>query len=36
MNLELKQLINVDNDILNTITAWMYNWWGIKDGYIFK
>ena len=35
MNLELKQLINVDNDILNTITAWMYNWWGIKDGYSF-
>lgn len=36
MNLELKQLINVDNDILNTITAWMYNWWGIKDGYSFE
>ena len=36
MNLELKQLINVDNDILNTITTWMYNWWGIKDGYSFE
>ncbi len=29
-NLEIKQLINTDTDILNTITTWMYNWWG-KD-----
>ena len=36
MDLELKQLINIDNDILNTITTWMYNWWGIKDGYSFE
>lgn len=36
MDLELKQLINIDNDILNTITTWMYNWWGIKGGYSFE
>ena len=36
MDIELKQLINIDNDILNTITTWMYNWWGIKDGYSFE
>ena len=36
MDLELKQLINIDNDILNTITTWMYNWWGIKEGYSFE
>ena len=36
MSLELKQLVNVDKDILNTITTWMYNWWGKRDGYSFE
>lgn len=36
MDLELKQLTNIDNNTLNTITTWMYNWWGIKDGYSFE
>ena len=36
MSLELKQLVNVNEDILNTITTWMYNWWGKRDGYSFE
>ena len=35
MNIKIKQLIDIDETILNTITTWMYNWWGIKDGYSF-
>lgn len=33
--IEVKQLINVDINILNTITAWMYDWWGKDEGYSF-
>lgn len=32
MNLELKQLIDIDDNTLNIITTWMYNWWGKRDG----
>ncbi|MBR0488104.1 GNAT family N-acetyltransferase [Candidatus Saccharibacteria bacterium] len=35
MDSEIKQLINIDESTLNTVTNWMYNWWGIKDGYSF-
>lgn len=35
MNLELKKLIDIDDNTLNTITTWMYNWWGKIDGYSF-
>lgn len=35
MNLELKQLIDIDDNTLNIITTWMYNWWGKRDGYSF-
>ena len=35
MNLELKLLVDIDEDTLNTMTTWMYNWWGQKDGYTF-
>ena len=35
MNLELKKLIDIDDNTLNTITTWMYNWWGKRDGYSF-
>ena len=36
MNLKIKQLINIDEMTLNTISSWMYNWWGKKDGYTFE
>ena len=36
MNLEFKQLINIDEDTLNIISNWMYNWWGKNDGYSFE
>lgn len=36
MNLELKQLTNIDDCTLNIITTWMYNWWGNRDGYSFE
>lgn len=35
MNFEIKQLIDIDELTLNTITNWMYNWWGIKNGHSF-
>lgn len=35
MNLELKQLIDIDDNTLNIITTWMYNWWGKKDGFSY-
>lgn len=35
MNLELKQLVDINDNILNTISTWMYNWWGIRGGYSF-
>ena len=35
MNLELRQLIDIDDNTLNIITTWMYNWWGKRDGYSF-
>lgn len=34
-DLVIKQLVNTDEEVLNTITTWMYNWWGKKDGYSF-
>lgn len=30
MDYKIKQLINIDESTLNTITNWMYNWWGYK------
>lgn len=36
MSLELKQLINIDEETLNKVSTWMYNWWGKKDGYTFE
>lgn len=35
MNLELKKLIDIDDNTLNIIATWMYNWWGKRDGYSF-
>lgn len=36
MKIECKQLINVDESILNILSTWMYNWWGKRDGYSFE
>lgn len=36
MSLELKQLIDIDEETLNKVSTWMYNWWGKKDGYTFE
>ena len=35
MSFKIKQLVEISEENLNTITIWMYNWWGIKDGYSF-
>ena len=32
-DLIIRQLTSIDDDILDTITNWMYKWWGEKDGY---
>ena len=32
-NIEIKQITELDEDNLNIITTWMYNWWGIEEGY---
>lgn len=36
MSIELKQLIDIDDETLNKVSTWMYNWWGKKDGYNFE
>lgn len=36
MSIELKQLIDIDEETLNKVSTWMYNWWGKKDGYTFE
>jgi len=36
MKLECKQLINVEENILNITTRWMYDWWGKRDKYTFE
>lgn len=36
MELKFKQLINIDEEILNIITNWMYNWWGKTQNYSFE
>lgn len=30
MNLIVKKLVNVDDEILNKTATWMYDWWGGK------
>ena len=32
-NLEVRKLVNIDNETLDKLTEWMYNWWGKRDGY---
>ena len=36
MKIECKQLIDIDEYILNILSTWMYNWWGKRDGYSFE
>lgn len=36
MKLEFKQLINIDEDTLNIISTWMYNWWGKMMDIVLK
>ena len=33
MQIKIKQLTQIDKQTLNTITTWMDNWWGKRDGY---
>lgn len=35
MNLEFKQLIDVDDKILKKVTTWIYDWWGRDQHYSF-
>lgn len=35
MNIQVKQLIDIDEDTLDTMSNWMYNWWGKKNGYSY-
>lgn len=35
-NLKFKKITELDDNNLNIITTWMYNWWGEKDGYSFE
>ena len=34
-DLVIKQIIDVDEITLNTMTRWMFEWWGKKDNYTF-
>lgn len=34
--LDIKKLTAIDDSLLNTITEWMYEWWGEKEGYSFE
>lgn len=36
MKLVVQKITKIDVDILNTITDWMYNWWGISEGYTYE
>lgn len=34
--LEIKKLIEPNENILDKTSNWMYNWWGERDGYSFE
>ena len=36
MKIEIKKIIDLDEENLTTITNWMYSWWGISDGLSFE
>lgn len=33
MDLNVEKLISVDDEILDTMTEWMYHWWGKNEGH---
>lgn len=35
MNIQVKQLIDVDDETLDIMSNWMYNWWGKNNGYSY-
>lgn len=35
MNLIVKKLTHIDDEILTKTATWMYDWWGARDGYSF-
>lgn len=35
-NLEFKQITELDEQNLDIMTNWMYNWWGKEEGYTFE
>jgi len=36
MDLQIKQIIDIDEHTLNTITTWMYDWWAKGENYSFE
>lgn len=32
MNLKVERLVEVDDKMLDTMTGWMYHWWGKEEG----
>ena len=36
MNLEFKQLIDIDDKTLDIITTWMFDWWGKDEVYSYE
>jgi predicted acetyltransferase len=36
MNVEIKQIIGIDEEILKITTDWMYKWWGIEENYRYE
>lgn len=36
MIVQIRKLTDIDDCTLRTITDWMYNWWGIEDGYSYE
>lgn len=36
MHLEINKITDADAALLNTITTWMYAWWGMQEGYSFE
>jgi len=34
-NIQFKQITEIDDENLNIMTNWMYNWWGEEEGYTF-
>ena len=36
MKVQVRKITQLDDITLNKITDWMYNWWGIEDGYTYE